>query len=114
MDTTARRRLLGEADRAAERRGRSRLGGWGVELALAASILLAVALTALFASRPPASPAGAAGLAATTRETCRALDRDPQDWECRRLAIAERAPASGIASPFGTWVGGAAVEGGMP
>jgi hypothetical protein len=96
---------------------RERRGGWGVEMVLAAAILLVLALTGAAnsgSSRPPAPAVVAAEVDAATRETCRLLGRAPQDWECRRLAIAARAPASDVARPLRSWIDTGTLEGGMP
>ncbi len=86
-------------------------------MALAAAIVLVIVLTGLVDSRSPRSPAPAVAAAEVdlaARETCRLLGRTPQDWECRRLAIAAQEPASSIAHPLGSWNDMRALEGGMP
>ena len=93
---------------------RRRFGGWGVEATLAASIGLVIVLTAFVTTGRPPSPAAAsaAEVDAATRDACRLLDREPQDWACRRLALG--GPASGVARGWGPWVDGQSLEGGMP
>lgn len=112
-DPALRERVMAAARQAAAGRERRQLGGWGVELALAAGILLATVLTGLVGPRPSGPPAGAE-VSAATREACRALDRLPEDWLCRRLAMAERAPSPGAGWPLGGRIDGAVFEGAKP
>ncbi len=112
-----RERVIGASGQATQLPERRLAAGWGLEMALAAAIVLVIVLTGLVDSRSPRSPAPAVAAAEVdlaARETCRLLGRTPQDWECRRLAIAAQEPASSIAHPLGSWNDMRALEGGMP